>query len=138
MRAKVVSTLLGFLMLAGGGLAVVAGPTIVEESLGITASADAATNRTNYVAAPKWWGWCPGGWPLNNRVKNIRVTNHTHGGQWFSWGDRVTIGTRHGWQQLTVAVECTRSTPIGVNVWVRSDRSGQTHYVGFPAGSWSN
>ena len=130
------SIALSFALLAG----VLTGPTIVETALDASPAA-AASTRTGTVIAPQWWGWCPKTWywpTSRNRVTSVAVVNLTAGGTWHRWGDSVDVRLRPGWNHLQVQTTCAFNTPAPVQVWVRSDRNGQKHYVGFPSGSWSN
>ena len=125
-----------FLVAIGMLAAALVAPPALDTAFGTAPQAEAATSHTGTVIAPRWWGWC------NHRSggPNKLTVRHASGSQLYSnfGGDWVDVGLQSGWNHLQVTANCGYRDDRTVYVWVRSDRNGQRHYIGYPSGSWSN
>lgn len=93
-------------------------------------------NANVYAVTPQWGGWCLG-W--GNRITRVTWVNHTTGGSGGDSGDDIVwmpVRTRYS-NSVTMAVNCSRSTPIGMNYTIQPSRNGQTFWFRLN-GTYSN
>lgn len=94
-----------------------------------------SANAGVYAVAPSA-SWCPGWY---NKITWVQWANHTTGGTAGNGGDDIVwMPVRTGYtNSVTISVQCSRSTPRGMNFSIRPSRNGQTFWV-YPAGNYGS
>ncbi|MFJ1542251.1 hypothetical protein ACIODS_27305 [Micromonospora chalcea] len=100
------------------------------------APANAATTGYVYLVTPKWWGWCPGS---NNAITWVGWVNSSISSGGDSGDDIVYAKVNLNVSQTVVmTVQCSRSTPQGASASIKPTRTGQTFFMGYPSGSYTD